>query len=219
MIPIVPALIPKDAAEVRSVLATLGFVSEVHLDVVDGQFVPFTSWPYIQGGSPQEVQTVTDRFTLEVDLMVEDPTTAGAAWIRAGADMLVFHVESIGLALFRSFVEAAPRDVSISISALNDTPIETLLPYLPFADGVQLMGIAKIGSQGQAFDERVLGRLAVLRRDYPNHPLTVDGSVNKDSIQTLVQAGAHRLICGSAIVKADEPEAAYQRLLALANAN
>ncbi len=213
MIPIVPAIIPHSAGEVRDVLPHLRFSPEVHIDVVDGAFVPFVSWPYEPSGSPEEVRMVTDSFTLEVDLMVADPLPAAARWVAAGADMIVFHIETISIDDFRYFVEQ--NRVSVSASAQNDTSIDALLPYLEVASGVQCMGIAKIGAQGQPFDERVLERVSTIKRRFPHLPVTVDGSVNAETIVRLRHSGADRFICGSAIVKAPDPRAAHRALGAL----
>ena len=213
MIPIVPALIPTSAEQIRSVLANLSFSPEIHIDVVDGKFVPFISWPYKEGGEPIEVHKTTDRFTLEVDLMVQSPLMAADSWLAAGADMLVFHTETIDLAAFTRFVESTR--ISIGISANNDSSLEDLAPYIEVADYIQIMGIAKIGSQGQPLDERVFERIAALKLKFPNHPITVDGSVNKETIVRLVKAGADRFICGSAIVGASNPEQAHSELSTL----
>lgn len=215
MIPIVPALIPKSAEQIKTVLPSLNFSPEIHIDVVDGKFVPFTSWPYEPTGMPKSVKSTTDCFTLEVDLMVENPLEAADAWLEAGADMLVFHVETIDLSAFKRFVESTK--ISIGISALNDTPLEVFIPYIEIADYIQLMGIAKIGAQGQPFDERVLERITELKRLFPKHPITIDGSVNKNTIAKIAKGGADRFICGSAIVAAPEPHLAYNELQALIN--
>lgn len=210
MIPIVPAIIPTSADYVRTVVPQLRFSSELHLDVVDGRFVPYVSWPYEPAGDPDEVRGVTDSFTLEVDLMVREPLVAAEGWLKAGADMLVFHVESISVDDFKNFTNTAR--CTVGISANNDTSFETLASYLPYAAGVQLMGIAAIGAQGQGFDERVLERIEQTRRRFPNLPITIDGSVNEDTIIRIVDAGANRLICGSAVVKADNPAIAHLHL-------
>ena len=125
MIPIVPAVIPKSVDDLKTKLSQLTFSSEIHVDVVDGKFVPFTSWPYEPAGSPLEIKNISDRFTLEVDLMVIDPLKSAESWIEAGADMLVFHVESISLSDFKQFIKSAPA--SIGISALNDTPFDAIV--------------------------------------------------------------------------------------------
>lgn len=213
MIPIVPAIIPKSLEEIKTVLPGLNFSPEIHVDVVDGKFVPFTSWPYQPQGVPSAVKNTTDSFTLEVDLMVEDPLVAADAWILAGADMLVFHTETISPEAFSRFANASK--ISVGISAINDTPLSELEPYLESADYIQLMGIAKIGAQGQPFDERVIDRIGELKSRYPNLPITIDGSVNKNTIAKLAKAGADRFICGSAILGAPEPYLAYNELQAL----
>jgi ribulose-phosphate 3-epimerase len=216
MIPVVPALIPKSAAEVVIMLPTLRFSPEVHIDVVDGVFVPFSSWPYKPTGDPVEVRQVTDSFTLEVDLMVQDPQSAALSWVTAGADMLVFHIESFSLGDCQKFVRDTPA-VSVSVAAGNDTPLESLLAYAPYVDGIQIMGISEIGAQGQPFDERVFARLQAIKEAFPLLPITIDGSVHEGTITRLAQAGADRFICGSAISKAPDPYAVYQSLTALAN--
>jgi ribulose-phosphate 3-epimerase len=215
MIPIVPAIIPKSAAEILELLPKLSFSPEVHVDVVDGQFVPYVSWPYSPSGSPLEIKTETDKFTLEVDLMVEDPLLAAESWLAAGADMLVFHTENISPDALKRFAESTK--ISIGIAAINDTPLEVLETYLGAVDYVQLMGIAKVGAQGQPFDARVLTRIIELKKSYPTLTISIDGSVNQQTVTKLVAAGADRLICGSAIVGAANPRAAYTELLAQIN--
>jgi ribulose-phosphate 3-epimerase len=217
MIPIVPAIIPKSAEEILATLPRLSFSHEIHIDVVDGKFVPFTSWPYCPAGEPKAVSHATDRFTLEVDLMVEDPLIAADSWIKAGADMLVFHIESIELESFSRFVETAK--VSVGVSALNSTSFDVLKKYAAVADYVQLMGIAKIGAQGQPFDESVLERIKEIKSTFPKLPITIDGSVNKNTIKRLLKAGADRFICGSAIVGAENPYEAHAELLQLTTNN
>lgn len=215
MIPIVPAVIPKSLSELEIALPQLAFSAEIHIDVVDGKFVPSTSWPYMPKGHPSDIKNQTDRFTLEVDLMVNEPLLSAEDWIEAGADMLVFHAESISLSDFSHFVESAPA--SIGISALNDTPLDIFLPYLEVADYVQLMGIAKIGAQGQSFDQRVFDRIRIIKQKFPQKPITIDGSVNKDTIKDLSIAGANRFIVGSAIVLAEKPHEAYLELMNIIN--
>ena len=215
MIPIVPAIIPNSAKHLIDTVSGLSFSPEIHVDVVDGKFVPFVSWPYEPSGVPKEVHNATDGFTLEVDLMVENPLAAGDAWLLAGADMLVFHVETVGLDAFTRFAESTK--ISIGISALNDTPLSVLLPYAEVADYIQLMGIKEIGTQGQSFDERVLDRMVDLKSRLPKLPISIDGSVNKETIAKIAKAGANRLICGSAITKASDPYVAHRELSKLIN--
>lgn len=214
-IPIVPAVIPTSEAEVIHFSKILNFSKEFHLDLVDGKFVPTISWPYLPEGEALNVKPYLDVYTLEVDLMMEDSVKAAHEWIIAGADMLVFHLETISLDAFKTFV--ASTDVSIGISAHGETDLSTLVQYAEHADYIQLMGIKKIGAQSQPFDEAVIGKIIQLKKQFPYKSITVDGSVNLNTIQKLKAAGADRFICGSAIVKQLNPEAAQLELSSLIN--
>jgi ribulose-phosphate 3-epimerase len=212
-IPIIPAVIPKNEEEVIMFTKTLRFSHEYHLDIVDGEFVPSVSWPYKPVGEPRAVKPHTDAYTLEVDLMVSDPVAAARQWIEAGADMLVFHLETIDIP---SFIDIATyENASVGISLHGDTPLEAIFPYAEYADYIQLMGIHTIGLQGQPFVEDTLEKISILKERFPQKPISVDGSVNEKTIQRIAKAGADRLIVGSAIVKQSDPEAAYQNLRAL----
>lgn len=213
--PIVPAVIPKSREDVLSFAEKLQFSREFHLDLVDGVFVPTVSWPYKPEGEALSVKPQLDIYTLEVDLMVSNPISAATEWIVAGADMLVFHVETIPYEVFKNFAEHT--EVSVGVSAHGDTTIEELGEYAVLADYVQLMGIHEIGAQGQPFDEAVFEKIAWLKQEFPNKPITVDGSVNAKTIKSLYDAGADRFICGSAIVLQEDPELAHQELLKIIN--
>lgn len=215
MIPLVPAIIPQSLSELEAILPRLKFSPEVHIDVVDGEYVPFTSWPYQPAGEPMSVKHLTDSYTLEVDLMVRQPLLAAASWLKAGADMLVFHTDNCTVDEFKKFV--ATCRVSVSIAATPDIKLADLTPYLEVADGVQLMGIAKVGSQGQPFATEVLTLMTEVKKRFPQLPITIDGSVNQATIPSLVSAGANRFICGSAIVKQPDPYQAYLALTKLTN--
>lgn len=214
-LPIVPAVIPQTESEVVLQAERLRFSEEFHLDLVDGKFVKSISWPFSPLGDPLAVKPYLDQYTLEVDLMVEDPMVSAKEWIKAGADRLVFHVETISLSDFKLF--SASTDVSLGVSAHGSTSLETLSEYIEFADYVQLMGIYEIGAQGQPFHELVLENIQQLKRLFPNHSITVDGSVNRETISRLRQAGADRFICGSAIVLQDNPVLAWEDLTKLVN--
>lgn len=213
--PIVPAVIPKSREEVLAFAQKLRFSREFHLDLVDGKFVSAISWPYDPVGEPLSVKPQLDMYTLEVDLMVKEPLPAARAWLEAGADMLVFHVETLSLEDFKTFTQKAT--VSVGVSAHGATSLDTLALYAEHADYIQLMGIYKIGAQGLPFDEIVLEKISELKRRFPALPITIDGSVNAATITRLRDAGADRFICGSAIVKQADPEAAYTALCALIN--
>jgi len=213
LIPIVPAIIPASEADLKQALQKIAWSPEVQIDVVDGKAVPFVSWPFEPKGDPSAVKKEITEFTVEVDLMTEKPLLEAEKWLKAGADMLVFHLENISLADFSFFTKETK--ISVGISALNDTPFLDLVEYVKEADYVQLMGIAEIGTQGQPFDERVLERIKKIKELFPQKPISIDGSVNEETIERLVGAGADRLIVGSAITKKADTYGAYESLCAL----
>ena len=207
---VVPALIPTSAQAVKDFTDLCLFAREIQIDVVDGQFTPSASWPFEPVGDPASIKSFTDRYTLEVDLMVADPITAAYSWIAAGADMLVFHVETITLESLQRFAATTP--VSIGVALHGDTTLETFIPYVAVADYIQVMGVRLIGAQGQTFDPKTYDTIAALRSRFPDISISVDGSVNLDTIKQLQQAGADRFVAGSAIISQANPQAAFQEL-------
>ncbi len=208
--PIIPAIIPQSYDDLLAQVKKIHGLPEVHIDVVDGEFVPSKSWPYNAEADVTEARELLSVFSLEVDLMVAHPLPAARAWLLAGADQLVFHTETISVEAFAQFTDECP--VSVGISCNNDTPLSVLSEYLPHADYVQCMGISKIGSQGQPFDESVIERINQIHKEYPKLALSIDGSVNEVTLPKLTKLGLFRFIIGSAVIKADNPKDAYTKL-------
>ena len=208
--PIVPAIIPRSYEDLVTQIQKIAGIPEVHVDVVDGIFVPSVSWPYHDRSDVAVAHDLLARFSLEVDLMVSDPLPAARAWLIAGADQLVFHIETISPEAFIAFTEQTAVTVGVALG--SGTSLSQLYPYLAGADYVQLMGIATIGSQGQPFDESVLERISILKNEFPHLPLSIDGSVNATTLQRLSPLGLSRFIVGSAIMGDVAPAQAYATL-------
>jgi len=209
--PIIPAIIPQSFDDLESQITKISHLHEVHVDVVDGVFVPALSWPHnTPHAIPAAAYDLLAPFSLEVDLMVEDQWGAAEAWMRAGADQLVFHVEVMSPALLEQFI--TEYDVTIGIASNNDTPVAALAPYIPFVSYVQVMGIAAIGTQGQPFDERVIGRIQEIQTLYPTLPISIDGSMNVTTLPRIAPLHLSRIIVGSAIMSHEDPLAAYRQL-------
>lgn len=217
MIEIIPALMPRSRDELNALLARLSGVPAVQLDVMDGRFVPEASYPYAPDGS-WHAEELPERGNIfyELDLMMERPLGRVVELARMGARRLVFHIESdeeggIELAL------RAARDEGVEawIALGNDTPLSAAEALIPWAQGIQLMGIARIGFQGQPFDPRVLERLETLRKLHPDLPRSVDGAVSHETLERLVTAGATRLVAGSAVLNAPDPREAIEQLRSL----
>ncbi|MCE9541444.1 hypothetical protein K8R03_02695 [Candidatus Kaiserbacteria bacterium] len=196
----------------------------IQLDICDGVFAPVVSWPY-RHGQMSELERLystgamlpcSESMQYEVHLMVSDPRQIGALLARAGAFRVLAHVESLSDAdvardMFAQWKAAGAQEVGLSVCL--DTPLDLLESFIPLCDAVQLMSIAKVGAQGQPFDERALQRAEELHAHYPDLMVAVDGGISEANVELLVRAGANRLCVGSAISKADNPASAYAKIL------
>lgn len=216
MIEIVPAILPRDLDDLASHLESIhGLARAVQIDVVDGRFAPTRTWPYEDRESFESILSeaeglpMWEDFDFEVDIMAEASREAALEWVRAGASRIVIHIESPddrgALEALQEFREVeAAIEVGLAISL--DTPIEKLDSLAHLGSFIQVMGIAHIGRQGEPFDDRAIMRIRELRQKYPTHVLSVDGGVRAENAQALVEAGATRLVAGSAIFDGDARE-------------
>ncbi len=212
---IIPAIIPQSLDHLRDTfLSIVPPAHEVQIDIVDGKFVPFISWPYRGSGSVMLLREFSDVAVVEVDLMIQAPEVAIPLYVKAGVQKVVVHLETV-----RDFNEILRhRDeygYELGVSVSNTTPLAVLTSVCANVEYVQLMGIHQIGSQGQPFDTEVLERIKYLRNLFPELNISIDGSVNAETIPLLLEAGADRFVSGSAIFGSEDPCAQYKRLMAL----
>jgi len=199
MTEIVPAVLEKSWEDVEK---RLSFVSElklgnrwVQLDITDGIFVPDKGW-----GDPSDLRKLPKEinFLYEADLMVQNPEEIIEPWLDAGIKRSAVHIESTKkVDEIIEVIKAKGAEVGLAIN--TDTPNELLYPWVDKIDYIQFMGIAKIGYQGQPFDEKVLHKIEDLRKRHPDAIIQVDGGVSKKTAPLLIKAGADRLAAGSAI--------------------
>jgi ribulose-phosphate 3-epimerase len=227
MIEIIPAIMPDsydDLSEKASLV--LGAVPLAQIDIMDGVFVKSKSWPYRKAGEIEEAHFLAmsrqdetlpffDELDYEIDLMISEPEKHIDEWLPLGASRLIFHIESIkdieaffGNDIFKEGARdiGGQRVIEVGLAIDPETPLAAIEPYVSRVDFVQCMGIAKIGYQGEPFDEQVLDHLNALRVTYPNLPLAVDGGVSFETAPLLKAAGATRLVSGSAIFGSENIE-------------
>lgn len=209
MAEIIPAIMPKSIYDLEAQVRRVEkLVDTVQIDVMDGVFVPSVDWPYLSGESERVFNDMVEGNFLfkhigdvqfEIDLMVANPSLHALDWALAGAHRIIFHIESLedDGAIFDELPKDGLKEAGLALNI--DTPNEAVAPFIHKIDFVQCMGIAKIGYQGQAFDERVLEKLKDFRRRFPELVLSVDGGVSMETAPRLVKAGANRLVSGSAI--------------------
>lgn len=146
----------------------------------------------------------------EADLMIENPEVSTTKWVSAGAHRIIVHIESVKE--FDVIRAAVPSLVELGLAINTTTPISAIEPYLDRVEFIQCMGIARIGFQGEGFDERVLEHIRAIRALRPEMPISVDGAVNLETAKRLVEAGATRLVSGSAILKSNDVQEAVDTL-------
>ena len=217
MTEIIPAIIPKDFEEIKE---KAGFVKElvsyIQIDIMDGSMTPHKSWPYIRTSQKNDFDKLRNEdeglpfwqdVNFEVDLMVNDAEEPALEWISVGATRVVFHIEAkVDIIGFLKKIENIQSDIfktEIGLAIGIETPNEELYPFIEKVDFIQFMGIKNIGFQGEVFDERVLEKIKDLRNRYPQIIISVDGGVDLENAQSLISAGANRLISGSTIFESD----------------
>ena len=183
----------------------------VHVDVMDGHFVP-----NISIGVPvvESLRQATDLF-LDTHLMITDPVQYAEPFVKAGADSITFHIEVVDDP--RSLIERIRGlGANVGITLNPGTPVERILDYVPLVDIVLVMSVEP-GFGGQAFLDSVLDKVARLAAIMtPAQRLEIDGGINPATIGRAAAAGADMLVAGSAIFRAADPAGAYRKLLRLA---
>lgn len=196
--------------DIRS-LAAAG-ADYVHVDVMDGRFVP-----NITIGIPvvAAIRRVTE-LPLDVHLMIDRPVRYVEAFCQAGADILTVHVEADSEKNTRTALQKI-RDCGVrpAVSVKPGTPAEAVLPFLPLCDLILVMTVEP-GFGGQRFQEAMMPKLRAIRawldRENPACELEVDGGVNETTARLCKENGANVLVAGSAYFKAEHP-AAFVRAL------
>lgn len=210
-----PSIPAQSFTQIESLFLSLtGVASEVQVDLVDGVFAPFVSWPFTEAGAIKELfklQKYADVFDIEIDCMSMHPEKYLDAFVALGVSRVIVHAGTTSV--FEDCIaHACANGYAIGLGILNSTPMEVLTTYAEVIDFVQVMGIEHIGQQGQPFDVRTLETVKTIRSLYPRLEIAVDGAVNKDTIPALVEAGVNRFTPGSAIVASENPSQAYREL-------
>ncbi len=175
----------------------------LHLDVMDGVFVPNLSF-----GPPiiQRLRPVTPLF-FDVHLMMEYPDRLLDAFADAGADSLNLHVECRS-PLEPSLRHIRQRGLKSGLTLKPGTPVEAVFPYLPLVDMVLIMTVEP-GFGGQKFMADMLPKVSAVRDEARRRGLSpeiqVDGGINRDNAADAARAGATCAVVGSALFGASDP--------------
>jgi ribulose-phosphate 3-epimerase len=205
-----PSILSADFARLgEEVDRVAGVADLLHVDVMDGHFVPnLTIGPPVV----KSLRKHTDLY-LDVHLMVTNPRDLLEDFAAAGADSCTVHVE---LGDPRPAFETLRRlGVRVGLTLSPETPLDTVLPYLDEIDVLLFMSVHP-GFGGQAFIPEVLDKLREARGIVDERGLAVeleiDGGVNLETAASAAAAGADILVAGSAVFHADDPAAAVEEI-------
>lgn len=186
----------------------------IHIDIMDGHFVPNMSI------GPPVVASLRRRSKLpfDVHLMVENPINWIEPFAKSGADSLVVHAEAC-THLLRCLQMISQAGCTAGVTINPGTPLSAIEEALPYVDMVLLMTVNP-GFGGQKYIPTMTDKISRLRKildqlDRPVH-LQIDGGVHCGNIRELHQAGADMIVVGSAVYDTPDPAAALKDLRACA---
>jgi len=218
MVEILPSILAADFARLADEVAKVeaGGARIIHVDVMDGHFVPnLTLGPPLV----KSLRKVT-RSILDVHLMITDPDTFAPLFIEAGANQVSVHQEVCAhldrtLNLIRSL--GAKAGVVINPA----TPVHTLEDVLDVADYVLVMSVNP-GFGGQEFIPRTLGKVRQLARMREERSLDfaiqIDGGINLENLAEVVRAGCDWIVTGSSVFHTPDPAATVAQMRKIAEA-
>lgn len=207
---IIPAILPKKFSEIEEKIELIKGLSDiVQIDICDGKFVPSTTWPYWKTDENFEAILREERgmpewesIDYEFDLMIDSPTPDDARkWLSAGAEKIILHLESSKD--LNPVLDILQGLVEIGIAINNTTNIDDLNKYSGKFQYIQIMGIRKPGFQGQKFEPGTIDKIKQVRLQFPDLKVQIDGGVSLENAVLIKNAGADRVVSGSALFNSD----------------
>ncbi len=207
---IAPSILSADAANLGRDVALVSEVCDsLHVDVMDGHFVPNISF-----GLPvlKAIKNYS-KVPFDVHLMISNPDEYVEAFALAGADLLTVHVETCPH-LHRVVQDIRAHDMGVGVTLNPATPLSTLDEILPYVDLVLIMSVNP-GFGGQSYIPTMTDKIRRLRNTLNERGLNVhiqvDGGVTLENASEIIGAGASVLVAGSAIFNSSDPQESIRR--------
>ena len=207
---IAPSVLAADYGHIADEIAEAKTADLIHVDVMDGHFVPYISF------GVDFLRTVKESTELPVDvhLMISNPDQKVESYLDAGADILTFHYEAATHA-HRIVSVIHDRGAKASIALNPATPVSVLEPIIEDLDMVLIMTVDP-GYGGQRFIESSLKKLRRLRRLCAEHGVNprveVDGGIVMGNVAQAVASGANVIVAGSSVFRAADRAVAIREL-------
>ncbi len=212
MIKIAPSILSADFANLERDVKKIATADYIHVDVMDGAFVPNMSI-----GMPvvKSLRQCSDMF-LDVHLMIEKPVRYVEQFAKAGADLLSIHLEADHPTRIAEALRIMDEcKVKKAVALRPITSPKAILPYIENLDLVLVMTVEP-GFGGQAFMPAQLDTIRevreIINKYNPACELEVDGGIAPDTAPLVIEAGANVLVAGSAVYGAPDIEAAIRTL-------
>ncbi len=216
LIKIAPSILSADFARLGEMVreAEAGGADYIHVDVMDGHFVPNITIGPLVAGAVRQVTTLP----MDVHLMIEAPERYLEAFARAGASILTVHVETCPH-LHRTVEQIRELGVKPGVTLNPATSLDTLFEILPYVDQVLVMTVNP-GFGGQSYIPTMTAKVArlasMIAARAPHVEIEVDGGIDTDTVRAVVRAGARVLVAGTAVFHHAEGIAAGIAALRLA---
>ncbi len=213
-----PSILSSDFSRLGSEVRAMqdAGVEMIHIDVMDGHFLPnITLGPCVV----KSLRPVSELF-FDVHLMISEPVRYAPEFVKAGAQLICFHLEAVQDAA-RAIAEIRGLGVKVAVALKPKTPAEAVFPYLPLLDMVLVMTVEP-GFGGQKFMADMLPKIAAIRKESSrlglDTDLEVDGGIDPETAPLVVKAGANVLVAGSSLYGKPDYKVAVAGLRAAAQA-
>lgn len=203
---ITPAILPENFEQIVEKLFILeGLTERVQIDICDGVFGLEKTW------LPYEEEVLPVGFEYEFDCMVVDWRKYIPRTIALGAKRIIAHIDTFNEEDINELISIVGyKKLKLGLSVSNNKDIigfaktvNSVAQKYP-KTFIQVMGIKRIGAQGQPFDENVIERISYLKKECKNIQIQVDGSMNPETMAKVKNAGAECAVIGSYIFATDD---------------